>query len=238
MLHGPTLRTVDLSHDEALRAATQDLVERPPSHLVATTAQGMRWWLEAAAGWGLEGALKDALGRARVLARGAKAQSALRQAGFAVAWRAPHEAMDEVVEHLRAEAPRRVALQLFDPEGADSTRALRELAAELVEVPVYRWLPPEDPGPARLVVEAAVAGDLAAVTFTSQPAVRHLFRLADDAGRADALRAALNGPVLAACIGPVCAEAAVACGVREPVWPEPPRLPAMVRQVTERLAPG
>ena len=40
VLHGPTLRTIDLSGDEALRQATLDLVQRPPDYLVVTTGMG------------------------------------------------------------------------------------------------------------------------------------------------------------------------------------------------------
>lgn len=237
VLHGPTMRTVDLSRDEALRRATLELVQRPPDYLVVTTGMGMRMWLEAAAGWGQAEALKQALARTRVLARGAKSASAVRAAGLELWWRAPHETMDEVVERLSAEAlaRARVAIQLFDPEAHPSTAALRAAAAELLEVPVYRWQLPCDATEARRLVLAALEGELHAVTFTSQPAVHNLFRIADGVDRADDLREALNGPVLAACVGPVCAEAAREEGIRNPVWPEPPRLPAMVRQVTEHL---
>ena len=54
ILHGPTLRTIDLSGSEALRAATEAVVDQPPDYLVVTTGMGMRRWLEAAAGWDLE----------------------------------------------------------------------------------------------------------------------------------------------------------------------------------------
>jgi uroporphyrinogen-III synthase len=144
--------------------------------------------------------------------------------------------MGQVVDRLDAEplADARVAVQLFEPDHA-STAALAARAGSLVAVPVYRWLLPEDRGPALHLVERAVAGTLDAVTFTSQPAVRHLFRLAEGAGQADALRQAFAGGVLAACVGPVCASAARAEGIADPVWPEPNRLTMLVRQVTDLL---
>ena len=100
VLHGPTIRTVDLSGDEALRRATLDLIARPPDWLVASTGMGMTMWLEAADGWELGGPLRTALARARVVARGAKADSVLRRQGFEVEWEAPSETMDEVVGYL------------------------------------------------------------------------------------------------------------------------------------------
>lgn len=235
------MATVDLSGEEALRRATVALVENPPDYLVVTTGMGLRLWLEAAAGWGLEGALRQALAPTVVVARGAKAASAVRRAGLDVAWRAPGETMDEVVAHLVDVASHtrpRVAVQLFDPGDHTSTQRLRALAGELVEVPVYRWRLPDDLAPARRLIDAALEGRLDVVTFTSQPAVRQLVSIAAGDGKDAALVAALNDGVLAACVGPVCAEAAREVGIADPVWPDPPRLPAMVRQITERLSKG
>ena len=245
VLHGPTMRTVDLSADVTLRTITERLIDSPPAYVVATTGMGMRMWLEAAAVWDLAEPLLGALGHGRVVARGAKASSAVKKAGLDVWWRAPHETMDEIVDHLSAEPAVRgssIALQLFDPAGHPSTDALRLLAGdggELIEVPVYRWLLPDDPGPAQRLIAATVAGEIDAVTFTSQPAVHHLFRLAEADGGpalAELLRHALCTSVLPACIGPVCAEALQEEGVDRLIHPEPPRLPAMVRQVTELLS--
>ncbi len=237
VVHGPALRTIDLTADESLRAATDSLARRPPDYLVVSTGMGMRKWLEAAATWGLDRPLLAALSGARIVARGAKATSASRAAGLEVWWRAPRETMQEIVDHLAGHdlAAARVALQLFDPDGHPSTETLRAMAGELVEIPVYQWALPHDAGPAERLVAAAVAGELQAITFTAQPAVHHLFRIARSTGAADSLRDALNGPVVAACVGPVCASAAREEGVTDPLWPEPARLPAMVRQVMGRL---
>ena len=239
VVHAPTMRTVDLSQSESLRAATAALAEQPPDYLVVTTGMGMRRWLEAAARWDLDAALLASLAQARVVARGAKATSAARGAGLEVWWRAPKETMQEIVDHLAGHDPAgaRVAVQLFEPEGHPSTEALRALSGELVEVPVYQWALPDDLGPARDLVQTAVAGTMSAITFTAQPQVHNLFRIAEQLDLGDALRATLNGPVLAACVGPVCATAAREEGVRMPIWPDPPRLAAMVRQVSARLAP-
>jgi uroporphyrinogen-III synthase len=238
VLHAPTMRTVDLSESASLRDATVALAERPPDYLVVSTGMGMRRWLEAAARWDLEAPLLAALAGARVVARGAKANSAARGAGLDVWWKAPQETMQEIVDHLADEgtAGARVAVQLFEPEGHPSTEALRALSGELVEVPVYQWALPEDLGPARDLVQTTVAGAVSAITFTAQPQVHNLFRIAEGLGLREALRDRLNGAIIAACVGPVCASAATEEGIRGPIWPDPPRLPAMVRQVTARLA--
>ena len=237
VVHGPTMRTIDLSGDEALRSVTAALAQAPPDYLIVTTGMGMRRWLEAASRWGLNTALLAGLAAGtRVVARGAKAHSAARGANLDVWWRAPEETMQEIVDHLAAFdlAGARVALQLFDPDGHPSTELLRAMAGELVEVPVYQWALPDDAGPASQLVDAAIAGDLDAVTFTAQPAVHNLFRIAGDR-RAD-LRDAFNAGVVASCVGPVCASAATDEGIEAPIWPDPPRLTAMVKQLTARFA--
>jgi uroporphyrinogen-III synthase len=201
---------------------------------------GMRRWLEAAARWELDTALLAGLAaNTRVVARGAKANSAARGANLDVWWKAPDETMQEIVDHLAAHddvGRSRVALQLFDPEGNPSTEILRAMAGELVEVPVYQWALPDDPGPARELVRATVENELGAVTFTAQPAVHNLFRIAADMGLREELRSAFNGGVLASCVGPVCASAASEEGIDAPIWPDPPRLSPMVRQVATSLA--
>jgi len=53
VLHGPALRLVPLADDVELRAATEDLIARPPHVTLATTGIGFRSWIEAADAWGL-----------------------------------------------------------------------------------------------------------------------------------------------------------------------------------------
>jgi len=242
VLHGPTMRTIDLAADPALRDVTERVIAEPPSLVVATTGAGMKAWFGAAESWGRRDELVAALARGTVIARGAKATSAVRQAGVEVAWRAASESMAEVVDHLSslpADLRRRVVVQLFDPDDHPSTTGIRAAvggAGEVVEVPVYRWLPPADPAPAQRLVEAVVAGEVAAVTFTSQPAVRFLFSIASEAGQRGALVAAFEERrVLPVCIGAVCAEAGAEEGLTTMIWPEVFRLPPMVRLVAERL---
>ena len=245
VLHGPTMRTLDLAGDARLREVTNRLISSPPDWLVATTGMGIKQWFEAADGWGIRDDLVASL-RSRstsVVARGAKSTSAVRQAGLEVAWRAPGESMAEVVAHLRSVGGRlrsqTVAVQLFDPDDHPATAEIATLAADVVEVPVYRWLLPEDTGPAEALVRAAVAGELGAITFTSQPAVRFLFAIAERLGaREDLVRACNDGTMLTVCIGAVCAEAGVEEGLTAMLWPETFRLPAMVRLVAERLGVG
>lgn len=235
---GPSIETAYLASDDALRAATLALVERPPHYLAATTGIGIRAWFEAAQVWGLGDALVDAFRDTRIVARGPKAAGAVQAAGLEV-WRsAANEQMDQLLGHLLAEELKGacVAVQLYGMPAPEITTALAGAGAEVLEVPVYQWRAPADPGPALRLAQAAIDGRVHAVTFTAAPAVANFFTLATEAGVDESLRAAFNRRgVVAACVGPVCARGAVEAGILAPLVPHVGRLGLMVRALSERL---
>ncbi|GAC1328577.1 MAG: uroporphyrinogen-III synthase [Mycobacteriales bacterium] len=236
VLEAPAIRIVPTHDDERLLAATQLCVDVPPDVVVATTGIGFRGWMEAADGWGLGEALRARFAAAEVLTRGPKAKGAVRAAGLAEAWAPESEASEEVLARLLAEgvAGRRVAVQLHGEPLADFTAALRDAGAEVVEVPVYRWVPADDIRPLRRLVEQVVAGGVDCVTFTSAPAAAGMLTVAREDGRQDALVEAFRGPVLVAAVGPVTAGPLERLGVPS-VQPERARLGALVRTVVEQL---
>lgn len=105
----------------------------------------------------------------------------------------------------------------------------------MLEIPVYRWTVPADDAPALRLIASTCEGSIDALTFTSAPAVRNLVDLASGVGMAEDLLAALNGPVLVACVGPVCAGAARYVGIVDVAVPEHWRLGALVRLVADEL---
>ncbi|MFC8294543.1 uroporphyrinogen-III synthase [Streptomyces sp. NPDC057242] len=207
VVHGPALRIVPLADDTELLAATKDLIGHAPDIVVATTAIGFRGWVEAADGWGCGEELLAVLRDVELLARGPKVKGAVRAAGLTESWSPSSESMAEVLDRLLDEgvAGRRIALQLHGEPLPGFVEALREGGAEVVGVPVYRWLQPEDTGPLDRLLDAVLARGVDAVTFTSAPAAASLFSRAAERGvRAD-LVAALRHDVLAVCVGPVTA---------------------------------
>ncbi|MQS09260.1 uroporphyrinogen-III synthase [Streptomyces alkaliphilus] len=205
--HAPALRIVSLADDDLLLDATRRLIEHGPDIVVATTAIGFRGWISAADGWGLGDDLLSTLASAEVLARGPKVRGAIRAAGLTEEWAPASESMAEVLERLLEQgvAGRRVALQLHGEPLPGFIESLREAGAEVVDVPVYRWMPPEDLGPVDRLIEAVVGRHLDAITFTSAPAVASLLERAAELGRQEALLEALRGEVLPICVGPVTA---------------------------------
>ncbi|WP_165956190.1 uroporphyrinogen-III synthase [Streptomyces hainanensis] len=207
VLHAPALRIVPLADDDELLAATRELIAHAPDIVVATTAIGFRGWVEAADGWGTGEDLLRTLGTSELLARGPKVRGAIRAAGLTERWSPASESMAEVLQRLLDEgvADRRIALQLHGEPLPGFIESLREAGAEVVEVPVYRWMPPEDIAPVDRLIDSVLAGGLDAVTFTSAPAAASLLRRAEERGILEPLVAAFQKRVLPACVGPVTA---------------------------------
>ncbi len=237
VLDAPTIATAYLGSDERLRRSTEQVIAAPPAVLVITTGIGIRAWIEAAQSWGLDLALLDALAGARVLSRGPKAAAAAQALGLEVWATAPDERMTGVQAMLAAEAgpTTRVAVQCFGDDSQDVAASLAGVDAVVTMIPVYRWQQPVDRKPAEALVRAALDGRVHAITFTSAPAVRNLFAIAETQGADDDLRDVMNGRVVAACVGPACADAARDAGIDAPLAPSVGRLGLMVRALSERL---
>ncbi|MER5882892.1 uroporphyrinogen-III synthase [Streptomyces sp. NPDC001941] len=234
--HAPALRIVPLADDAELLRATKELIGNPPDVVVATTAIGFRGWIEAADGWGHGDELLARLRRVELLARGPKVKGAIRAAGLTESWSPGSESLAEVLDRLLAHgvAGRRVALQLHGEPLPGFVEALREGGAEVVVVPVYRWMPPEDLAPLDRLIDAVAARALDAVTFTSAPAAASLLARARARGLEGELLGALDRDVLSACVGPVTAAALQSRGIAT-VQPERFRLGPLVQLLCREL---
>jgi len=241
VLHGCTMRTLDLTDDDRLAGVSETLVADPPETLVLQTGMGTTMWLEAMDGIGVGGDLRAVLATVEVLARGPKASSAARRAGMTVAWQAPREIFADVVDHIAATGGRRrLAVQL---DGTDEELLVGPLAAscaEVLPIPVYRWGLPDDRDPARALVDAVCGGGVQAVTFTTRTAAVHLAAIAEEMGRLDEMVSALDGKrVVPVSVGPVCSSAMLKLGMCGLVEPDRARLVAMVDALCDRVSvPG
>lgn len=236
VLHAPALRIVPLADDSELLSATKELIDHAPDVVVATTAIGFRGWVEAADGWGFGEALLRCLRGVELLARGPKVKGAIRAAGLTEKWSPSSESMAEVLDRLLAEGVdgKRIALQLHGEPLPGFVESLRAGGADVVGVPVYRWMPPEDLAPVDRLLDATVTRAVDALTFTSAPAAASFLARAEDRGMSAELLAALRHDVLSACVGPVTALPLQARGV-DTVQPERFRLGPLVQILCQEL---
>ncbi|MGA5357111.1 uroporphyrinogen-III synthase [Streptomyces purpurascens] len=238
VLHAPALRIVPLADDSELLAATKEIIHQVPDIVVATTAIGFRGWVEAADGWGLGEDLLARLGGVRIMARGPKVKGAVRAAGLTEEWSPSSESMAEVLDRLLEEGVDglRIAIQLHGEPLPGFVESLRAAGAEVVGVPVYRWMPPEDIGPVDRLLDATVSRGVDALTFTSAPAAASLLSRAEERGLLPEVLAALGHDVLPACVGPVTALPLQGHGI-DTVQPERFRLGPLVQLLCQEL-PG
>ena len=238
VVHGCTMRTLNLSDDARLLEVSRALVDQPPDTLVLQTGMGLTMWLDAMDGIGLGDRVRAALGGCEVLARGPTAVSAARRAGLEVAWSAPDEQFAQIVDHVDATGGRnRLFLQVDGTDEEALAAPLADSCREVVVVPIYRWALPVDVGPAEVLVDAVCDGGLDAVTFTTRQAAVHLVGIAEARGRRDDLLAALDGiRVVPVSVGPVCSEAMRSLGMTGLVEPERPRLVAMLDALVDVAA--
>ncbi|WP_433450734.1 uroporphyrinogen-III synthase [Streptomyces sp. CA-142005] len=236
VLHAPALRIVPLADDGELLAATKEIIDQVPDVVVATTAIGFRGWVEAADGWGLGEQLLGRLRGAELLARGPKVKGAIRAAGLTEEWSPSSESLAEVLDRLLEEGVdgRRIAVQLHGEPLPGFVESLRAGGAEVVPVPVYRWMPPEDITPLDRLLDATVCRSLDALTFTSAPAAASLLSRAEERGLLTDLLSALAHDVLPACVGPVTALPLQAHGV-DTIQPERFRLGPLVQLLCQEL---
>jgi uroporphyrinogen-III synthase len=237
IVYAPAIRIVPLADDAELLDATERCLAAPLDFVVATTGIGFRGWIDAADTWGLVEKLTEAIEHSTVLARGPKARGAIRASGLREAWSPASESSSEVLEHLMSRYDlegMRIAVQLHGEPLPDVVETLRLAGAEVIEVPVYRWVLPADTAALRRLIEAVCVGGVDAVAFTSAPAAASFLRAADEQGCREAMRSALRGPVAAACVGPVTAGPLLRDDI--PVMqPSRSRLGALVREIVEQV---
>jgi uroporphyrinogen-III synthase len=113
---------------------------------------------------------------------------------------------------------------------------LTERGARVSELLVYEWRLPWNIDPLSSAIDALARGEIPVLVLTSQIQVRHLFEVAGERGAR--LREALNRHVLVGAVGPTCAAACSAAGIRQVVTPPQPKLGpllhALAREWTTR----
>jgi uroporphyrinogen-III synthase len=225
VLHGPCIGGDVPVPEQQILADTEAVLAASPGWLVASTGVGMRLWAAAASANGRGDALAEAAGRARCVARGAKAVGGLRELGTQPVWCSQAQTDADVAGWLAARVlpGEVVAVQLHGGVEPAAYAPVARAGADLLSVATYRHALPADLGPAHRLLDAVLDGDLDVVTFTSPGAARNLLELA---GRrspscAEAVRAAFRTRVATAVIGPVTSSALEELGV--PVWVTPIR---------------
>jgi uroporphyrinogen-III synthase len=235
VMYAPAVRIIPLADDTHLLDTTRRCLSKGVDIVVATTGIGFRGWMEAADAWGLTDELMPRLERAELIARGPKVRGALRAAGLTEAWAPESESTLEVLDHLlsRHLHGKRIAVQLHGEPLGWFLDALRAAGAEVIDVPVYRSVLPDDRAPLRKLMSSIASRQVDAVAFTSAAAAANFLQVASDLNEQE-LKRALMTDVIAACVGPVTASPLIAHGIPV-IQPERFRLGALIKEIADEL---
>jgi uroporphyrinogen-III synthase len=233
----PALREEPFPAGPAVAAFLDELSAGLIGLVVWQTGVGVAAVFREADALGRAGELRDGLARVRMLSRGPKPAAALAVQGL----RPTHGVASPytTADVLRAldgldVLGQGVGVVHYGEPNEPLALGLRARGARLIELQVYLWRPPADDRPLQALAEDVAAGRIDAVLFTSQIQVRHLWEAARPPVRM-LLPVAFAGAVVAAAVGPTCAEALHAYGVRDVVTPENPKLGPLVAALSRRL---
>lgn len=215
-----------------------ELETRPAQFAIFQTGVGTHALFKTTDELGLTGRLLALLGKMTVVVRGPKPTGALRSRGV----RMDISAADpfttvQVLQALHSSllAGARVIVQRYGSANLELDEALKARGAQVVEIPVYRWSLPADTKPLIDLMDALDRRQIDAVTVTNAAQVYNLFEVAQQLGRGDALRAALNGTLIAS-IGPVSTDALKKFGIGIGLEASPPKLGPLLSALDAALS--
>lgn len=239
-MHAPAMREVPLaSNHEGLKFA-EELFSGKFDAVIFLTGVGARGLLQTIENAYPRDKFLAALRGLTVIARGPKPLAVLREWNVPVAvaarepntWREVLQAIDDCKLNLRK---KRVAVQEYGVSNRELLEGLRQRGARVTAVPVYQWDLPEDIDPLRRALDAIIRGEIAVVLFTTGVQVAHLFRIGEQLGKSDALKAAMIR-VVKASIGPSTSETLAGFGLAADLEASRPKMGFLVKEAAEQCA--
>jgi uroporphyrinogen-III synthase len=238
----PALREVPLESNPQAIAFAEALIRGEFDLVILLTGVGTRALLEVVGGAGTRDEFVAALAETKVVPRGPKPLSVMRELGLAPwvlvpepnTWREILTAIDKVAGGSgKVLDGVDVAVQEYGVSNPDLVKGLEARGARVTSVPVYRWALPENLEPLRAAVSSIARGEVDVAIFTTGMQVVHLFRVAAMMQQEEAVRAALQGMVVAS-IGPTTSEELRQQQLTIDLEASHPKMGFLVREAAER----
>jgi len=183
--------------------------------------------------------LVKAFSKTRLIARGPKPFTALRELGLSsidtvnepATW---HEVLS-MLDHRDPIRGKTVAVQEYGSTNKELIEGLVERGARVIRVPVYRWTLPENREPLRRALQAVIGGEADVVLFTNSNQINQVLRFAQEEGLEKKFRQALAHTVVAS-VGPICTQFLDEYGVPVDIEPEQPRMHDLVVEASRKGA--
>jgi uroporphyrinogen-III synthase len=236
----PALREVPLESNPQAIAFADALIRGQFDVVILLTGVGTRALVDVVGGAGKRDEFVAALAETRVVPRGPKPLSVMRELGLAPwvmvpepnTWREILTAIDKVTIDKGLDGLD-VAVQEYGVSNPDLVKGLEARGARVTSVPVYRWALPDDIEPLRAAVSSVARGEVDVAIFTTGMQVVHLFQVAGMMQQEDAVRAALGGMVVAS-IGPTTSEELRQQQLMIDLEASHPKMGFLVREAAER----
>ncbi len=233
----PSLREIPLEHNTAVFEFGKQLIANQIDLLILLTGVGTRAMVQVLQKQYSPDAIKAALGRVTLVARGPKPVAALKELDLFPTITVPEpNTWREILQTLDQHQPLtglRVAVQEYGTSNPDFLDALGHRGANVIRVPVYRWALPEDTAPLRRVLDAILAGDIQIVLITNAAQADHIMQLISEAGQEEQFRQVLQG-VMVASIGPTASERVRSFGLPVDLEPSHPKMGILVKEASEQ----
>ncbi|MCA9115775.1 MAG: uroporphyrinogen-III synthase [Planctomycetaceae bacterium] len=231
----PSMREIPLEENVAALDFAAALLAGRIDVVVFMTGVGAKALLEAVETQYSREEFLAALRQCVVAVRGPKPQVVLREWKVAIDVQAPapntwHELLAAMTAAVPCLAGKTVAVQEYGESSEEFYGQLRELEANVLPVPVYRWAFPEDTGPLEAAVQAMVAGEFDALIITSAQQLTHLLMAAESLGLKERFLAAARDCVIGS-IGPTATERIQAEGLKVDVEASPPKMGVLAREI-------
>jgi uroporphyrinogen-III synthase len=237
-LHAPAMREVPLSSNlEALKFADA-LLEGKLDVVIFLTGVGARALSKVLESVRPTEKFFEALRKASVVARGPKPVAVLREWNVPIAiaapepntWREVLRGIDDSKLDLRG---KHVAVQEYGVSNPELLEGLRERGARVTPVPIYQWDLPEDKAPLRAVVNSIITRGIDVALFTTGVQVTHLFQIAAQMGKKEALKVGLEN-VVKASIGPTTSQVLRNYGLAIDLEASHPKMGFLVKEAAEQ----
>ena len=235
----PALKEVPIEKNEAAFSLAESLFGKKIQTVILLTGVGTRYLVKILETRHPREKIIEALKAVAVVPRGPKSVRALAELGVPYAVMVPEpNTWQEILKTLdqNPQVPVRgalVAVQEYGERNESLTEGLHERGAKVLSVPVYRWELPDDLAPLKNAITRIVGGEISVVLFTTAVQADHLFKVANEMGISEKLKATLRRLVVAS-VGPDCSEAIRSHGVEVDIEPESPKMGPLVQAVAER----
>jgi uroporphyrinogen-III synthase len=231
------------------------ILKEKVDYAVFMTGPGVYSLMSAARNLGIEQDLIQILQEVTVVARSLKPKEALAMHGIKTKIVPEDNTSKGIAQLLRRRgiAGKRVfilwhgsySLELkteLEAEGADVFESLTYMystdlnkdGADILKTMGYEYIPPEETKVLKLIEDISIAY-IDAITFTSPPAARELFKIASQHGLNESLRTSLNTSVIVVAIGPSTQKALEENEVRVDVMPTMYKMGSMIKSLSDYL---